>query len=152
MYRMRKDAPEVLLAHPGGPFWSRRDASSWTVPKGLCEPGELPLAAARREFREETGLRTEGPFHDLGTFRQPGGKLLSLWAVEGDCDPSTVKSNEFELEWPPHSGNHRKFPEIDRAAWFSISEALHKILKGQRPAIEELVKRVARNGQPSAHP
>ena len=149
VYRIRDDAPEVLLAHPGGPFWSWRDDGVWTVPKGLCEPGESPLAAAQREFHEETGLQVEGPFHKLGTFCQPGGKLLSIWAVAGDCDPDAVRSNEFELEWPPRSGRRQKFPEIDRVAWFSVPGSLQKILQGQRPAVEELVKLVGRDRQPA---
>jgi predicted NUDIX family NTP pyrophosphohydrolase len=150
MYRMRDNAPEVFLGHPGGPFWSQRDAGAWTIPKGLCEPGEDPLAAAQREFREETGLDIEGPFQELGTFAQPGGKLLSVWAGECDCDPGAMKSNTFEIEWPPHSGRLQTFPEIDTAAWFSVAESLQKVLKGQRPVIEALVKWVDGHRQPAA--
>ena len=137
VYRIHEGAPEVLLAHPGGPFWARRDEGAWTIPKGLCAPHEEPLAAARREFAEETGASVDGTFHDLGTFRQPGGKRISIWAVEGDLEPDHFISNTFELEWPPRSGRLRRFPEIDRAAWFDVPEALKKIVEGQRPAIEK---------------
>jgi predicted NUDIX family NTP pyrophosphohydrolase len=135
---MRNGALEVFLAHPGGPFWAQRDEGAWTIPKGLCEPDEEPLAAAKREFEEETGTAMDGTFHDLGTFKQPGGKRISIWAVEGDLDPARLVSNTFELEWPPRSGRHRKFPEIDRGAWLVVPEALEKIVLGQRPAIERL--------------
>lgn len=138
VYRTHKGALEVLLAHPGGPFWARRDDGAWTIPKGLCEPPEAPLAAARREFAEETGTSVDGIFHDLGTFKQPGGKRISIWAVEGALEPDHFVSNTFELEWPPRSGRLRQFPEIDRAAWFAVPEALEKVVKGQRPAIEKL--------------
>jgi predicted NUDIX family NTP pyrophosphohydrolase len=138
VYRIRDGALEVFLAHPGGPFWARRDQGAWTIPKGLCEPNEEPLATARREFLEETGMAVDGEFHALGAFRQPGGKLVSLWAVEGDVDPARLVSNTFEIEWPPRSGRRREFPEIDRAAWFAVPEALEKVVKGQRPAIERL--------------
>jgi len=138
VYRIHKGAPEVLLAHPGGPFWARRDEGAWTIPKGLRGPDEEPLAAARREFAEETGTSVDGTFHDLGTFKQPGGKRISIWAVEGDLEPDHFVSNTFEIEWPPRSGRLRRFPEIDRAAWFAVPEALKKIVTGQRPAIEKL--------------
>ncbi len=138
VYRTPNGTLEVFLAHPGGPFWARRDEGAWTIPKGLCEPGEEPLAAAKREFEEETGAALDGTFLDLGVFRQPGGKRISIWAVEGDLDPARLASNTFELEWPPRSGRRRQFPEIDRGAWFAVPEALEKIVKGQRPAIERL--------------
>jgi predicted NUDIX family NTP pyrophosphohydrolase len=138
VYRIRGGALEVFLAHPGGPFWVRRDQGAWTIPKGLCEPGEDLLATAKREFAEETGVHVDGAFRDLGEFKQPGGKRIRVWAIERDVDPDRLVSNTFDLEWPPWSGVRRQFPEIDRAAWFGVEEALAKILKGQRPAIERL--------------
>ena len=129
---------EVFLVHPGGPFWAAKDDGAWSIPKGLVDQGEDPLAAAQREFREETGFIVKGPFRALGTFRQPGGKLVLVWAAEGDCDPSRLVSNTFEIEWPPRSGRTRQFPEVDRGAWFRKSDAMTKILKGQRPALEVL--------------
>jgi predicted NUDIX family NTP pyrophosphohydrolase len=129
---------EVFLVHPGGPFWAAKDDGAWTIPKGLVDQGEDPLVTAQREFREETGFVAEGPFRALGRFRQPGGKLLVIWAAEGDCDPSRLTSNMFEMEWPPRSGRTKAFPEVDRGAWFRQSVAIKKILKGQRPALEAL--------------
>src|SRR5688500_20387870 len=101
LYRFTDGGLEVLLVHPGGPYWSNKDQHAWSIPKGLCEPEEDPLVAARREFNEETGLSVEGEFHELPALKQPSGKVLYAWAVEGDCDPQTVKSNEFTMEWPP---------------------------------------------------
>jgi len=138
VYRVRNGALEVFLAHPGGPFWARRDQGAWTIAKGLCEPHEEPLAAAKREFAEETGFVLEGDFLDLGIFKQPNGKRISIWAVEGELDPESLVSNMFDLEWPPRSGIHRQFPEIDRGAWFPVGQALEKIVKGQRPVLEKL--------------
>lgn len=146
VYRLRNGTCEVFLAHPGGPFWSRRDDGAWTIPKGLCEPGEEPLAAAKREFAEETGVLVDGRFLDLGVIRQPSGKRIAIWAVEGDLDADSLVSNTFDLEWPPRSGIHRQFPEIDRGAWFAVPEALNKIVKGQRPAIEKLCALLPRQG------
>ena len=138
LYRRRGCTSEVLLVHPGGPYWARKDEGAWSVPKGLVEPGEDEHAAAWREFREETGLKpsTANSERDLGTFRLPSGKRLRLWAVEADCDPAALTSNLFELEWPPKSGQTQSFPEVDRAAWLGRSEALEKISAGQRPALE----------------
>ena len=140
MYRQKSGVLEVLLAHPGGPFWIKKDLASWTVPKGEIAPGEDPLDAARREFHEETGLDPAGPFTALAPVKQPGGKVVMVWAIEGDCDPSTIRSNTFTLEWPPKSGQRQSFPEIDRAAWYSIDEARAKISIGQIPVLDELEK------------
>lgn len=134
----------MFLGHPGGPFWAARDKQAWTIPKGLCEPGEAPDAAAKREFAEETGLSVDGPLEALGTFRLPGGKLLSVWAVEGNCDAHAVSSNMFEMEWPPRSGRMKSFPEIDRAAWFTIGQAQVKIVKGQKPVLDRLSEVIRR--------
>jgi predicted NUDIX family NTP pyrophosphohydrolase len=148
LFRRRPDL-EVLLAHPGGPFWAKKDAGSWSIPKGLADEGEDLLAAAKREFLEETGVTVEGEFLDLGAHKQPGGKTVVAWAHEGDFDPASLASNMFSLEWPPRSGRTAQFPEVDRAAWFSIDEALMKINKGQRPIIarvremNEILTRVA---------
>ena len=140
MYRQKSGVLEVLLAHPGGPFWIKKDLASWTVPKGEIAPGEDPLDAAQREFHEETGLDPAGPFTALAPVKQPGGKVVMVWAFEGDCDPSTIRSNTFTLEWPPKSGQRQSFPEIDRAAWYSIDEARAKISIGQIPVLDELEK------------
>lgn len=137
LHRRRESGIEVFLVHPGGPFWARKDEGAWTVPKGLVDAGEDPLIAAQREFREETGFDVAGPFVALGTFRQPGGKDVMIWAAAGDCDPGMLSSNTFEMEWPPRSGQRRTFPEIDRGAWFGKDVALRKLLKGQRPVLEK---------------
>jgi predicted NUDIX family NTP pyrophosphohydrolase len=138
LYRVSGTAIEVLLAHPGGPFWRRRDDGSWTIPKGEVEPGEDTLIAARREFAEETGYRPSGDGLALGSIRQPGGKIVHVWAIEGDWKPSQLISDSFSLEWPPRSGRMQSFPEIDRAAWFSLVEARRKLLKGQAQFIGRL--------------
>ncbi|MET0747544.1 MAG: NUDIX domain-containing protein [Rhizobium sp.] len=130
--------PEVLLVHPGGPFWARRDVGAWSIPKGGVEPGEDDLAAARREVREEIGADIDGPFTWLGEFRQPGGKLVIAWAVAANVDVSAVVSNDFEMEWPPKSGVMQRFPEVDRAAWLDLQEAAIKILVGQKPVLQAL--------------
>lgn len=137
---MRGGAPQLLLAHPGGPFWAKKDEGAWSIPKGVVTAGEAPSAAAIREFEEETGHRPAGPFVALGQFRQPSGKIVHAWAAEGDFDPATLRSNLFSLEWPPRSGVMREFPEIDRAGWFAPAEALRKILKGQRPIVATLIR------------
>ena len=140
LYRRRGSQPEVLLVHPGGPFWAKKDAGAWSIPKGLYELDEDPLAAARREFLEETGHAPNGDFVHLGTFKQPGGKVVEAWAVEGDFDLGTFRSNVFAMEWPPRSGRMAEFPEADRAGWFGLDEASRRILKGQAPMLEALRK------------
>ncbi|OPY03337.1 MAG: RNA pyrophosphohydrolase [Syntrophorhabdus sp. PtaB.Bin047] len=138
MYRRRGGAVEVLLIHPGGPFWSGKDDGAWSIPKGSINPGEDELLAAIREFQEETGFTAEGEFVALPPLRQPSGKVIAVWVCEGDCDPTEMKSNLFSMEWPPRSGKMAEFPEADRAAWFALPSARTKIIKGQRGFIEEL--------------
>ena len=130
---------ELLLAHPGGPYWHNRDEGAWSIPKGNVESGDL-LACAKREFNEETGLSAAGPFVALTPLRQKSGKTVHAFALDADFDLVAFSSNMFEMEWPPHSGKHQKFPEIDRIAYFSLTTARRKILPGQRPFIEELVQ------------
>jgi predicted NUDIX family NTP pyrophosphohydrolase len=142
MYRRKGGAVEVLLVHPGGPFWAKKDDGAWTVPKGGYEAGEDALAAAKREFEEETGAIPSGEFVPLGEFRQSAGKIVSVWGLEGDFDPATLQSNSFALEWPPRSGTSREFPEVDRAAWFSPAQARRKILKGQVAVLDALFGRL----------
>jgi len=139
MYRRRGSEPEVLLVHPGGPYWSKKDDGAWSIPKGLYDAGEEPLDAAKREFEEETGCRPAGDFVALGAFRQPGGKIISAWAVEGEFDPSLFRSNTFSLEWPPKSGRYQEFPEADRAGWFVPAVAVGKLLRGQIPILRALL-------------
>jgi predicted NUDIX family NTP pyrophosphohydrolase len=138
MYRFRKDVLEVLLVHPGGPLWSKKDSGSWSVPKGEYTDKEDPFIVAKREFQEETGFQADGDFKPLKPLKQPSGKIVSAWALEGDCDTSKVKNNTFKMEWPPRSGKQQEFPEIDRAEWFTIEMAKKKLLKGQVGFIEEL--------------
>jgi predicted NUDIX family NTP pyrophosphohydrolase len=138
LYRRCGGALEVFLVHPGGLFWAKRDAGAWSIPKGETDPEEDHLAAARREFAEETGLQADGRFLPLTPIRQSGGKIVHAFALEGDFDPSTIQSNSFEIEWPPRSGRKRSFPEIDRAAWFSLDEARQKINPAQRALLDEL--------------
>ena len=138
MYRGAGEGIEVFLVHPGGPFWAKKDEGAWSIPKGLPDKGEDLLAAAKREFHEETGFSAEGRFTPLGAFKQPGGKIVHAWAVEGDCDPSKLQSNLFEMEWPPRSGRRARFPEVDRAGWFRPHEAQAKILPGQQPILSKL--------------
>ena len=136
--------PEVLLVHPGGPFWARRDDGAWTVPKGEIEPGEQPMSVAEREFAEELGQPAPpGPRRDLGELRQAGGKWTQLWAVAGDLDVTVVTSNTFELEWPPRSGRIRSFPEIDRASWMAMPEARRKLLASLVPFLDRLLESLA---------
>jgi predicted NUDIX family NTP pyrophosphohydrolase len=139
LYRRRSLGVEVLLAHPGGPFWARKDLGAWTIPKGEIDPGEDPVSAARREFREEIGLDVTAPVKPLGQIKQPGGKIVQIWTAEGDFDPARLASNTFEMEWPKGSGHVRIFPEVDRAAWFDLGEARRRILPGQAPFLEALV-------------
>ena len=142
LFRRGADGPEIFLVHPGGPFWARKDEHAWSIPKGEFD-GEDPLTAARREFAEETGLSVDGDFSALPPCKQSGGKVVHAFAVEADVDPAAVKSNLFELEWPPRSGRRQEFPEIDRAAWFPLAAARQKIHKGQLPLLDELERRLA---------
>lgn len=145
MYRRTGPQLEVLLVHPGGPFWTKKDEGAWTIPKGECGEGEDPLAAAQREFEEETGFKPKGRFIPLGSFRQSSAKTISVWAVQGDLDPSRLRSNTFSMQWPPRSGNMQEFPEVDRAAWFVPQEAERKILKGQRGVLTALLGLIENN-------
>ena len=141
MYRIRGGALEVLLVHLGGPLWGKKDAGAWFVPKGEIEPGEDEFAAAQREFEEETGFKSTDPFLALGSVKHKSGKTVTAWAFEGDCDPAALRSNTFKMEWPPRSGKHHEFPEVDRAAWFTIEAAREKI----HPAEFELLDRLGRH-------
>jgi predicted NUDIX family NTP pyrophosphohydrolase len=138
MYRRSENGLEVLLVHPGGPFWAKKDLGAWSIPKGEYSDAEEALAVAVREFEEETGLRPQGDFQPLGELVQPGRKIVTAWAVEGDFDIATLKSNMFELEWPPKSGRKASFPEVDRAEWFSLDEARRRILPGQQEFLARL--------------
>jgi predicted NUDIX family NTP pyrophosphohydrolase len=142
LFRRRQAGVEVMLVHPGGPFWARKDAGAWSMPKGLVNEGEDWLAAAKREFLEETGMALEGDFFDLGQHKQPGGKTIAAFAREGDFDPASLVSNAFSIEWPPHSGRMAEFPEVDRAGWYSIEEAIVKATAGQRPIIAALAEKL----------
>ena len=146
LYRRRGEL-EVFLVHPGGPFWAKKDAGAWSIPKGEIGEGEEPLQAAQREFLEETGFPIGGEFRPLEPLKQSGGKIVHAWAVEADCDPSELRSNLFSLEWPPKSGQTREFPEVDRGDWFTIPEAREKILKGQIGFIDQLVSLVGNMNQ-----
>lgn len=140
MYRRQKGTLQVLLVHPGGPLWAKKDLSSWSIPKGLPDPDEDLLDAAKREFHEETGFTASGTFIPLTPVKLRSGKTARAWAVEGNCDPVAMKSNTFSMEWPPHSGKQREFPEVDRAAWFDLEEALKRINPGQAGLLIELRK------------
>lgn len=149
VYRSRGGAVEVLLVHPGGPFWARRDAGAWSIPKGEYTGPDDPEAAARREFVEETGWILNGELKPLGEVRQKAGKSVTAFAVEDDFDPATLESNSFEMEWPPKSGRKAAFPEIDRADWFTLAEAREKIIDGQRPLLDRLPRLIGGVGEPS---
>lgn len=140
LFRRRNAELEILLVHPGGPFWQKKDAGTWSIPKGEYSEGEDPLEAAKREFYEETGLQINGEFLPLGQLVQPSRKMVTAWAVKGDCSPADIRSNTFSMEWPPRSGRRQEFPEIDRAGWFILSEARKRILKGQAEFIDRLLK------------
>lgn len=144
LHRTRGGLVEVLLVHPGGPFWAKKDAGAWTIPKGELEDGEDALAAAKRELKEETGLEVSGEPVALAPVRQRGGKTVHAWASEGDCDPRAIASTTFLMEWPPKSGRMQAFPEVDRAQWFPVEEARVKINPGQAPLLDELCELVAR--------
>ena len=139
LYRIKKNVLEVFIVHPGGPFWAKKDDGSWSIPKGEFTDPENPLEAAKREFSEETGCMLSGNFIELKPIKQKGGKVVFCWALEGDIDPATVKSNTFELEWPPKSGKKREFPEIDKGEWFTVPEARIKINEQQVDLIDQLV-------------
>lgn len=136
LYRRRSDGPELLLIHPGGPFWHNRDDGAWMIPKGMVEPGEDEEAAALREFEEELGARPEGALSPLCRIRQKGGKWVQAFLLEGDFDPEKLASNSHSVEWPPRSGRMQSFPEVDRAAWFTLAEARRKILPSQEPILD----------------
>jgi predicted NUDIX family NTP pyrophosphohydrolase len=142
MYRRRGERLEVLLAHPGGPFWSKKDIGAWTMPKGEVEGDEELLAAARREFAEETGIRPDGSFTPMGAVRLKSGKTVHGWAFEGECDVAALRSVPFSMEWPPRSGMRQEFPEVDRIEWFTLEAARQKIQPGQLPFIDA-VERLA---------
>ena len=145
LYRVRAGTPEVLLVHPGGPFWARRDAGAWSFPKGEYDAGEDPRETALREFEEETGTALPpGDLIELGSVKQKGGKVVSAWAVEGDLDPDTVKSNTFRMQWPPRSGRWATFPEVDRAGWFGPEEAREKLVPAQAEIVDRLLGRLGR--------
>ncbi len=150
LFRRRDRSVEVLLGHPGGPFWRTKDHGHWTVPKGEVEVGETVVDVARREFREETGYPTpDGPLLPLGEIRQKSGKVVVAWAVEGDLDPALARSNTFSIEWPPRSGLRAEFPELDRVAWFGLDEARARLKDAQVPFLDRLAEELeaARNGE-----
>jgi predicted NUDIX family NTP pyrophosphohydrolase len=141
MFR-RSPELQVFLVHPGGPFWAKKDAGAWSIPKGQYLDDEEPLEAAKREFAEETGFVPEGNFIELGDLKQPSGKIVIAWAFEGDCDPQKLKSNTFPMEWPPKSGRQIEVPEVDRGAWYSVEDARARLLAGQRPFLDRLLERI----------
>jgi predicted NUDIX family NTP pyrophosphohydrolase len=143
LFRFKNEKLEVMLVHPGGPFWAKKDDGSWSIPKGLFEENENPLEAAKREFQEETGFDIEGEFMDLGKIRQPSRKIIQAWALEKDLDVSKMRSNTFTLEWPKNSGKVKEYPEADKADWFDIEQAQVKIIKGQAGFLERLVAALA---------
>jgi predicted NUDIX family NTP pyrophosphohydrolase len=142
VFRRSGSRIEVLLVHPGGPFWKNKDDGAWSIPKGEYDSGEDPLRAACREFQEETGIAPTGEFLALREVKQAGGKLVRAWALEADYDSAAMRSNTFEMEWPPRSGRKQSFPEVDRASWFALEEARVKILAGQLPLIVELAAKI----------
>ena len=147
VFRRIGGSVQVLLGHLGGPFWQRRDAGAWSIPKGEYGPDEAPLAAARREFTEELGLSVPaGDLVALGAVRQPSGKLVTIWAVEGDLDPGNMTGGTFEMEWPAGSGRVQEFPELDRAAWFDLDQARPKLVAGQRSFLDRLAGRLRAHG------
>ncbi len=150
LYRTRKGTLEIFLVHPGGPYWRNKDVGAWSIPKGSLEEGDDELTAAKREFQEETGSPIDGDFVELTPLKQPSGKIVHAWAVEGDIDAASVRSNTFPMEWPPRSGKMQEFPEVDRGAWFALELARQKILNAQRGFVDQLERRLgaaARNRQ-----
>lgn len=151
VYRLAKDSPEVLLVHPGGPFWARKDNGAWSIPKGEYAGDERPLLAAKREFHEETNIPVpDGEYAQLSDVKLSGGKIVSAWAVEADVAIDVFKSNMFSIEWPPKSGHMQDFPEVDKIHWFSLDEARRKINKGQLPLLEELAQKLGTVAEGSA--
>jgi predicted NUDIX family NTP pyrophosphohydrolase len=147
LYRFVEGEPGVFLVHPGGPFWEYKDEGSWSIPKGEFVQGENPLEAAQREFFEETGSEISGEFIELTPLKQPSGKVVYAWAVEGNIDAGSIKSNLFSMEWPPKSGKEREFPEVDRGGWFTIPRAQKKLMKGQVGFLEQLQKKLGRTSE-----
>lgn len=143
VYRIRTGTPEVLLVHPGGPFWVKKDLGAWSIPKGELEEGDNLLETAKREFLEETGSPVAGEFAALTPRKQKSGKLIHAWAVEGDLDASSIVSNTFSMEWPPRSGKQREFPEVDRGEWFTIPAAREKLQEGQLGFLDELESKIS---------
>ena len=145
LHRVREGKPEVLLVHPGGPFWKKRDEGAWSIPKGEIEPDETPIEVARREFREELGIDApDGELIPLGSVRQAGGKVVHAWAARGDLDPGSISSMTFEMEWPPRSGRKQPFPEVDRAGWFDLEQARRMLVEGQRTFVDRLEETLGR--------
>ena len=142
VYRIRNGDLEILLVHPGGPFWAKKDEGAWSIPKGEIAEDEDPLKAAKREFLEETGIQIHGDFIALTPVKQTGGKWVYAWAIKGDLDADSIKSNAFSMEWPPRSGRRQEFPEVDRAGWFPLEVAKQKVLKGQLSLLEELASKL----------
>lgn len=142
LYRRASAGIEVFLVHPGGPFWTKKDAGAWSIPKGEFIDPEDPLEAARREFREETGHEIDGSFLPLEPIKQAGGKTVHAWAIQGDLDPERIRSNTFTMEWPRGSGRQKEFPEVDRAEWFEVEEARRRILPAQAGFLDELIDRL----------
>lgn len=151
MYKHAGKDVYLLLVHPGGPFWAKKDIGAWSIPKGEYAEPEDPLTAARREFEEETGIQLKSPVVALGELIQPNGKIVTAYATEGDFDPATLKSNLFEMEWPPRSGNRRSFPEVDRAEWFLPADAREKILRGQIEFINRLMNSLDQSTNQAAY-
>jgi predicted NUDIX family NTP pyrophosphohydrolase len=141
LFRYVEGELRVMLVHPGGPFWTKKDEGAWSIPKGIIEENEEALQAARREFKEETGFGVVGDFIELGTLKQPSGKIVHAWALESELDVKDVRSNTFKLEWPKNSGNVKEYPEIDKAQWFDVNQAKKKILKGQAEFIDRLIEK-----------
>src|SRR5688572_18475233 len=152
MYRRRGDTLEVLLVHPGGPFWENKDLGAWTIPKGEIHVGENEIDAAKREFQEETGIVPSGPYLPLGNIRQKSGKIVHAWAFEGDCDPTSITSNTFAMEWPVKSGMNHEFPEVDRAEFFPIDQARRKINPAQIALLDSLAGAIDRNSMSPESP
>ena len=147
LFRYKNDKLEVMLVHPGGPFWARKDEAAWSIPKGLFDETENALDAARREFNEETGLEVDGKFIELGEVKQPSGKIVHAWALKKDLDVTRIESNSFTMEWPKNSGKIREYPEVDRAGWFDLDQARKKILKGQLALLDRLAAVVAKQSR-----